>query len=151
MGEREKESESAMVWHKHMESQPLTCACHREGDHGSRFIPQETNATTIKPFESEEKCHNGFSQLRPNCRVHPPPEAFLSLIRGVSSCLQPKTCSRRHDGLLHEFTISSKLFHLSFPFLNSTREFSLHLKRNWMEKNDDCTNKGSILLQTNSD
>lgn len=39
---------------------------------------------------ADEKCHNGFNQPRTKCRVHSPPEAFLSLIRGVSSCRPPK-------------------------------------------------------------
>lgn len=74
------------------------------------------------PFTSDgEKCHNGFNQPRPKCRVHPPPEAVLSLIRRASSCLQTKTRSapwwqprsRIHiSPLAANYTVSSHDFSL---------------------------------------
>lgn len=69
----------------------------------------------------EEKCHNGFNQLRPKCRVHSLPEAFLSLIRGASSCLQPKP-AHRHDGRpAHKHTDFQILF---FRFWQQIPPFS---------------------------
>lgn len=69
------------------DTQPLTCARHTHKTTSPISSPSTTSAT-VMPFTSEEKCHNGFNQPRPKRRVHPPPEAFLSLIRRASSCLQ---------------------------------------------------------------
>ena len=63
-------------------------------------IPLNTTSTTIMPFMSAwkgKKMPQWLQSARPKRRVHSPPEAFLSLIRGASSCLQPKP-AHRHDG-----------------------------------------------------
>lgn len=78
--QKEKKEMSFSPWHVHMWNQSLYMARTSQNNHCALHV------------STEEKCHNGFNQSRPKCRVHSPPEAFLSLIRGASSCMQPKTC-----------------------------------------------------------
>lgn len=80
MHKKKKKEMSFSPWHVHMWNQSLYMARTSQNNHCALHV------------STEEKCHNGFNQSRPKCRVHSPPEAFLSLIRGASSCLQPKTC-----------------------------------------------------------
>lgn len=77
---------------------------HRSRDMGNKSAGLTSyRNTTIMPFMTEDfffflKRHNGFTQPRLKRRVHPPPRAFLSLIRRASSCLRSQNPARRHNG-----------------------------------------------------
>lgn len=65
----------------------------------------------------EEEMPQWLQSARPKRRVHSPPEAFLSLIRGASSCLQPKP-AHRHDGRpAHKHSSQTQ----SYSFISDSR------------------------------
>lgn len=104
----QKEKERARPRHVHMWTSVRHAHMQRYKSH--YMLKQHVN--TGVPFASARE-KNGFSQPRPKCRVHSPPEALLSLIRGASSCFQLRPAHRRDGSPAQQHWFPVVLFHFS--------------------------------------
>lgn len=76
------------------------------------------HALHVSAERKKKKKHATMASISPRskCRVHSPPEAFLSLIRGASSCLQPSPAHHHESGPAHKQLISDHFVQLIPPF-----------------------------------